>query len=93
MGEGMSKHAVFLAWGYPNTQPFVGKENGKSMTRWVYTRLEPFARQVFWGGSEWLPYGWYSANYVNGSFCFPQDAAYVRFIDDKVVSWSKEKNP
>ncbi len=85
---GMSPEAVFLAWGYPNSQPFVGEKDGKCMVRWVYTRMEPVMVTPTWGGPCWGPYGWCHSHYGAPDTAYvPRNTAYVTFEDDKVVSW------
>ncbi len=85
---GMSPEAVFLAWGYPNSQPFVGEKDGKRVVRWVYTRMEPVMVTASWGGPCWGPYGWCHGWYgVPDTAFIPRNAAYVTFENDEVVSW------
>ncbi len=85
---GMSPEAVFLAWGYPNSRPFVGEKNGKPLVRWVYTRMEPVMVTPTWGGPCWGPYGWCHGHYgMPDTAYIPRNTAYVTFENDKVVSW------
>ncbi len=85
---GMSPEAVFLAWGYPNTQPFVGEKGGKRLVRWVYSRMEPVMVTPVWGGPCWGPCGWHHGYSAMADTVFvPRNTAYVTFEDDKVVSW------
>ncbi len=89
---GMSPEAVFLAWGYPNSQPFVGEKDGKRLVRWVYTRMEPVMVTSTWGGPCWSPYGWHHGCYGMPDTAYvPRNTAYVTFENDKVVSWEAQR--
>ena len=46
---GMSKEAVFLAWGKPDRESEIS-ENGQLSTRWDYNTLQPVVSQSFHGG-------------------------------------------
>ncbi len=85
---GMSPEAVFLAWGYPNSQPYTGEKDGKRVVRWVYTTLEPVMVSPSWSGPYWGPYGWTDGfNNMPDTAYIPRNTAYVMFENDKVVSW------
>ncbi len=85
---GMSPQAVFLAWGYPNSQPFAGEKDGKRVVRWVYTTLEPVMVTPAWNGPYWGPGGWYHDYYgVADTAYVPRNSACVTFENDKVISW------
>ncbi len=89
---GMSPEAVFLAWGYPNSQPYVGEKDGKRLVRWVYTRMEPVMVTPTWGGPCWGPRGWCHDHYTAPDTIYiPRNTAYVTFEDDKVVSWETQR--
>ncbi len=86
--EGMSPEAVFLAWGYPNSAPFVGQKDGKRIVRWVYNRDEPVMSTPTWSGPCWGPYGCYHDHYMMPDTVYiPRNVANVTFENDKVVSW------
>ncbi len=86
--EGMAPEAVFLAWGYPNSRPYVGEKNGKRLVRWVYTRLEPVMVTPTWSGPCWGPGGWCHHDYgIPDTAYIPRNAATVTFEDGKVSSW------
>lgn len=88
---GMSQDAVFLAWGLPNSRPYVGEKDGKRVERWVYTVSQPVT--VYNDGGAWGPtwggydYGWggFSTAYV------PENAATVVFENGKVISWESRR--
>ncbi len=89
---GMSPEAVFIAWGYPNSQPFVGEKDGKRLERWVYTRMEPVMVTPTWGGPCWGPHGWHChGGAMMDTAYVPRNTAYVTFENDKVVSWEARK--
>ena len=90
--EGMSKEAVFLAWGNPNTEPVLGQQNGVSYEKWVYLTYQPvmmntvgFSSGCWGGGPCYGPAVGTSTAYV------PQEAAWVMFENDKVTSWERRK--
>lgn len=95
IAEGMSQDAVFLAWGAPNTAPYVGQKNGKSVIRWVYTYNEPVPVTSNWGPGWWGPYGgWYGPYGIDtGTAYIPRTAASVLFENNKVVSWEQRNKP
>ena len=45
--EGMSKDAVYLAWGNPNAAPVMGQQNGTSYEKWVYLQYQPVVVDTF----------------------------------------------
>ncbi|MBR5879919.1 MAG: hypothetical protein IKY91_10200 [Akkermansia sp.] len=90
--EGMSKEAVFLAWGNPNTEPVLGQQNGVSYEKWVYLIYQPvmmntvgFSAGCWGGGPCYGPAVGASTAYV------PQETAWVMFENDKVTSWERRK--
>ena len=89
--EGMSPEAVFLAWGYPDSQPFEGQAGGKRVTRWVYTTLEPVMVSAPLHPWHCCPCdafrGMPETAYVR------RPAAYVVFENGKVVSWEARRLP
>ncbi len=84
---GMSADAVYLAWGYPNSQPFVGEKNGRRMERWVYTRMEPVMVTPGWDEGFWGPDGHYRSRMGMDTAYVPRNTAEVVFEDGRVVSW------
>jgi hypothetical protein len=96
--EGMSKDAVFLAWGRP-TRIHTGMKDGKALERWNYTNYEPtyntsigfgtgflgWGRDngpCFWGINDPFYFGGYNMNYV------PVEGKSVEFLDGKVSGFS-----
>jgi hypothetical protein len=89
--EGMSKEAVFMAWGRPN-QVSEGSRNGAKLERWSYTTLQPVFMGGFgggWGGGfggcgRWGggPFMMNSLNYV------PTPGPSVEFTNGKVSGYT-----
>lgn len=97
--EGMSKDAVYLAWGAPD-KIFQGEKNGIDKERWVYTRSRPvhtttlglgygtYPRYRRWGYDGCVYHGVPDTVYV------PERVAMVEFINDVVDSWERtNQNP
>lgn len=93
IAEGMTKDAVYLAWGRPDGV-LAGSENGKSTELWRYTRLQPVYRQRIGMGMGW-GYGPYCGRgrrhydpfYDQGLEYVPVTAGVVRFRNGKVTGW------
>lgn len=87
--KGMTKDAVFLAWGKPASAPMVGERDGKRFERWVYTVTRAVPMENFggwwysdpWYYRSWGPYGGMSVAYV------PENVASVTFENDRVTEW------
>ncbi len=84
--NGMSPQAVYLAWGAPNSQPYVGQTGKKRVERWVYTTLQPVTVMNNWPHPYWGRYGWYDAMGPDTAY-IPRTTATVTFENEKVVSW------
>ncbi len=84
--NGMSQQAVFLAWGAPNSQPYVGQQGKKNLERWVYTRMEPVMVMSNWDVPCPGRYGW-CADYGPDTAYIPRRTATVTFENGKVVAW------
>ena len=91
--EGMSKEAVFLAWGRPDRASQGGKL-GKAYERWSYAAYDPvfwgpYGPGYGWGGGPWMydPYFYPSANvsYV------PYEQRWAEFLNNRVAAWSVVK--
>lgn len=91
--EGMSKEAVFLAWGRPDRASQGGKM-GKAYERWSYAAYDPvfwgpYGPGYGWGGGPWMydPYFYPSANvsYV------PYEQRWAEFLNNRVAAWSVVK--
>lgn len=87
----MSKDAVFLAWGNPNTPPVTGQQNGAPYEKWVYVVYDPVLMStVGVGAGCWHRGCWYGG--VGSSTAYvPREAAWVMFQNDKVTSWESRK--
>lgn len=90
--EGMSKEAVFLAWGRPDRSS-KGSKQGKSFERWSYRGYEPVHSTSFgYGyGGGWGPYGYYYHPvmvYEPTVTYLPFEARRVDFSSNKVTAWS-----
>ncbi|MBP7949174.1 MAG: hypothetical protein KA004_05915 [Verrucomicrobiales bacterium] len=97
ISEGMSKDAVWIAWG-PANQILRGSVNGKSYDLWRYTGLRPVYQHSFGMGISFGHHhghrgcGGWSAPYYDydyGPVYVPFTAAEVRFRNDAVVSWER----
>lgn len=95
--EGMSKQAVFIAWGRPD-RAFRGSRNGRAMEQWSY--LDYDAVPGGWGGPGWGYGGWYGPHgygYCYDSFYsyqpmvdyVPYERATVEFANSKVTAWKR----
>lgn len=88
--KGMSKEAVFLAWGNPGSAPLRGEKAGKAYERWVYTRERAVPVDTFgggWHGGPWCRHGWYEPYGGMSVMYVPEEAATVTFEQDKVTEW------
>lgn len=86
--EGMSKDAVFLAWGEPSEAPMAGQKEGKSFEKWNYTRLKPVmvSRPVWSGVGFGCCGGWYTGGGFDTVYV-PEKVGDVTFENDRVSSW------
>lgn len=58
--EGMTRDAVFLAWGAPD-ETSVGRKSGREIEQWTYLGQRPVrttSMNVGLGFGGWGPYGW-----------------------------------
>lgn len=88
--KGMSKEAVFLAWGNPGSAPLKGEREGKAYERWVYTRERAVPVDTIgggWYGGPWGHRGWYEPYGGMSVMYVPEEAATVTFEQDKVTEW------
>jgi len=95
ISEGMSKDAVYLAWGTPG-QVFKGERDGIRKERWVYSRSRPvpttsfgmgygtYPRYSRWGYNGCVYHGFPDTAYI------PETVATVIFVGDKVESWERK---
>lgn len=94
--KGMSREAVFLAWGNPDRVQ-VGEENGRSLERWGYLDRYPVTTQrlgMGWGwGGGWGRGGWcgpWDPFWMGGGpmvTYIPYEAGTVEFKSGRVASW------
>ena len=96
--EGMTKDAVFLAWGKPS-HVSMGKRDGKTVERWRYQAYQPvmtesygFGMGVGIGGGYWgrHGYGYYydPMFYASPSVSYvPVEGRSVEFVDGKVTAF------
>jgi hypothetical protein len=93
ISEGMTRDAVFLAWGRPDAVT-TGSERGRQIETWRYATYQPvypygfgvglgYGSGYYRHGGHFYPYGSYYASpaYV------PVTASAVRFQNGRVVSW------
>ena len=102
ISEGMSKNAVFLAWGRPDSVA-TGSENGRQIETWRYATLRP----VYGFGSLGLGMGLgYGRSYRHrGGFIapyttfpltpdyVPMTSSVVRFKNGRVIAWETADAP
>ena len=89
--EGMSRDAVFLAWGRPS-RVSRGSRDGGTFERWIYTHYEPVWTH---NSSIGLGYGYgrygcrYGGLYNDGPSVtyIPYNAAKVEFVSGRVKAW------
>jgi hypothetical protein len=94
--EGMSKQAVFIAWGRPD-RAFRGSRNGRAMEQWSYLAYDSVPGA--WMGPGWGYGGWYGRGYgyhYDPFFMYqpmvsyvPYERAKVEFTNSKVSAWKK----
>lgn len=89
IAEGMSKPAVFIAWGRPD-HGTMRSQNGKTYERWSYSGYE-----VVQGTSMGFDMGYSGCGYYEPGFYYgptvtylPYEARRVEFLNSKVSSWS-----
>lgn len=89
--EGMSKDAVFLAWGNPDTPPVTGQQGGKSYEKWVYVVYYPVTMDTVTIGTGCWHHGpWHCGSGVGTTTTMvPREAAWVMFQDNVVTAWEK----
>jgi hypothetical protein len=93
--KGMSKDAVFIAWGNPASQA-EGQRNGKFSERWDYEGRQPVVQHHFFGGYTTGGYGPYGYSGYNAGFgpevtYIPYVRASVWFVKGRVDEWVRER--
>ncbi|MDO5470952.1 MAG: hypothetical protein Q4F38_06585 [Akkermansia sp.] len=92
LAEGMSRDAVFLAWGKPNGAPYQAYRNGKNIERWYYKGYQPITVMndglypPFYDGYGW---GAYTPYYSSSTMFVPRNVAYAEFINGKLKAWAQ----
>ena len=93
--EGMSKQAVFIAWGRPD-RAAKGSRSGRSFEQWSYVAYETVpAMSVGPGFGYWGGYGAHRFSYdpvffYEPAFTYlPYESARVEFSNAKVTAWKK----
>jgi hypothetical protein len=90
--RGMTRDAVFLAWG-PASRIFQGSKNGKATERWDYAGSQPVYHNHFYGGYGYGPYGHIHPVYGFGMgpdvAYIPYRIASVWFVDGRVNAWER----
>lgn len=90
--EGMTKDAVFLAWGNPNTPPTRGQQDGQTYEKWVYNVYRPVAVDSVTIGIGGCYHGpWYGGGMTTSTAMVPQEAAWVMFQNNIVTAWESRK--
>ena len=87
--EGMSKDAVYLAWGRPNGTAR-GSRKGVPFETWTYTEMKPTFRGH---GLGWHYAGYYDyydpmgIDLMMATSYYDLPVARVQFLNNKVISW------
>ncbi len=97
LSRGMSRDAVYLAWGDPS-RVFQGSKNGSSTERWDYAGSRPIYTTSFYGAYG-FPHGGYGHyGYSGVGFGFGPDVTYIPyrvasvwFLNSRVDSWERVK--
>jgi hypothetical protein len=94
--EGMTKKAVFLAWGKPD-RAAQGSKNGRAYEKWSYAGYEPTYTTGFgftggyWGGGCG-PWGYDRGFLYEPMMTYvPYEAAKVEFLNGIVTAWSRSR--
>ncbi len=90
VAKGMSKDAVYLAWGTPS-KVYKAEDQKGSKERWVYTRSKPtYTTSVGIGYGGYSRYGYCGSIYHSPRAVYiPEKVAEVVFIRDLVDSWER----
>lgn len=90
--EGMSKDAVYLAWGNPNASPVFGQRDGQAYEKWVYNVYRPvMVDSVGFGTGCWHHGHWCGGGMSASTVMVPQEAAWVTFQNNLVTAWESRK--
>lgn len=90
--EGMSKDAVYLAWGNSNSVPISGQQNGCNYEKWVYHAYQPVFVDAVGGDIVCGPHGpVYCGSMGTSTAMVPVESAWVMFQNNVVTSWESRK--
>ncbi len=91
--EGMTKDAVYLAWGNPDTPPVVGQENGASYEKWIYMEYLPVTVDTVGITAGCVYHGpWHGGSGVTTSTAMiSAERAWVMFQNNIVTAWESRK--
>lgn len=99
LSRGMSKDAVWIAWGSPASS-YEGSKNGKPSERWDYTGSRPVYTTNYFGGyssgyTRWgghrYPYSGYGFGFGPEVSYIPYTRASVWFVNERVDSWERQR--
>jgi len=92
INEGMSRDAVYLAWGSPDSVT-TGSDNGRQSETWRYATLQPVYHHGFglglgYGGGFHRGRHFYPGLSMNLTPSYvPRTTSVVRFRNGRVVAW------
>lgn len=92
--EGMTKDAVYLAWGNPDAEPIKGQQDGQAYEKWVYLGYRPvMVDTIGFGSGCWHHGHWHCAGAGIGTSTamIPYEAAWVMFRNDIVTAWESRQ--
>ena len=87
--EGMTKDAVYLAWGNPGTPPVLGQQNGQSYEKWVYLEYRPV--MVDSVNAACVHYGSWCGGVGMSTAMVPVESAWVMFQNNVVTAWESRR--
>ena len=92
ISNGMSKSAVWLAWGEPAGKSY--GQSGRARTeQWIYRSYQPVYTQSFYGSNYGhyydCGYGYSGLGFGLGVNYVPVPSAKVDFENDRVVAWAR----
>jgi len=98
LAKGMTRDAVFLAWG-PPAMSYEGYHEGKASMRWDYTGAQAVYSERFYGvygysghgyrGHNVHPYSAYAYGFAPELAFVPYRRASVWFINNRVDGWER----
>ena len=90
--EGMSRDAVYLAWGNPGTAPVVGQENGVSYEKWIYMEYRPVMVDTVGIAAGCGYHGpWCGGTGMTSTAMIPTERAWVMFQNNIVTAWESRR--